>query len=465
MRREAGGAVVQEFERLLEPGTVAGLTEDQVVARFVEAGDPVAFEAIIRRHGPMVFSLCRHLLRDANDVDDAFQATFLILVKKASTLRQPERIGPWLYGVASRVARRARTQPRPPAVVDDRPAVTTGCPVEERETLEAIHDEIGHLPEKYRLPVVLCFLEGLSHDEAARQLGWPVGTVSGRLSRARERLKSRLARRKITAPPTGVLVWDMLEPARNALPESITRLTVARLTGAVPAHLQNLVKGALTAMFITKLRTIGLSLLVALTGAVAATSAVLAYQDRPAPEAGIAQESVTAQTNTPRRDDSVTQKKPARAADAPAAQAAERESRFEELDRLQTKAQLLELDVEQELIRISNQRQLLAQLQNNPVSDVDVPTDQLEKLQQQYERNMKKTALALEKAVADYERDRIQLGKLKRQIERTAESLGESAEPADSVASLAKRLERLEQKVDSIIETLGTKKARARLPQ
>ncbi len=248
MQRVAGSTVVPDYERLLEPGTVAGLTERQVIARFVESGDPVAFEAIIRRHGPMVFSLCRQLLHDANDADDAFQATFLILVSKARTLRQPDRLGPWLYGVACRVARRARLQSRPQQPALDRPAPGATCPIEERETLDAIHDEIDHLPEKYRLPVVLCCLEGLSHDEAAAQLGWPVGTVSGRLSRAREQLKSRLARRNVGSLAHGTPAVILFQPALNVVPESLTRSTVALLTGTAPAHLENLVKGALAAM-------------------------------------------------------------------------------------------------------------------------------------------------------------------------------------------------------------------------
>src|SRR5271154_4907970 len=104
MRKLHGSGVFRELERLIDPGTVAGLTESQLVARFVDRRDPVAFEAIVSRHGPMVLSLCRVMLADSNDVDDAFQATFAILIEKARSLRRPERLGPWLYGVAYRVA-------------------------------------------------------------------------------------------------------------------------------------------------------------------------------------------------------------------------------------------------------------------------------------------------------------------------------------------------------------------------
>ena len=110
MRRFHGAGVFRELERPIDPGTVAGLTESELVARFVDRRDPVAFEAIVSRHGPMVLSVCRVMLADANDVDDAFQATFAILIEKARRLRRPERLGPWLHGVAYRVAHRARAR-------------------------------------------------------------------------------------------------------------------------------------------------------------------------------------------------------------------------------------------------------------------------------------------------------------------------------------------------------------------
>ena len=168
-------AVVRQFRRLLEPGTIAGLTERQVLERFAERGDPVAFEAIVARHGPLVLTVCRQLLRDPNDVDDAFQGTFLIFIKKAGTLRQPERLGPWLYGVAYRVAHRARTRRRTKELPEDLAGPRLACSAEDNEQVEALHDEIQRLPEKYRVPIVLCCIEGLSHDEAARQArlaGW-----------------------------------------------------------------------------------------------------------------------------------------------------------------------------------------------------------------------------------------------------------------------------------------------------
>ena len=184
MKKLSGAGVFRELERLIDPGTVAGLTESELVARFVDRRDPIAFEAIVSRHGPMVLSVCRVMLADANDVDDAFQATFAILIEKARRLRRPERLGPWLHGVAYRVAHRARTRRREWSIPEDLAGRSSDDVLEKRKQLAALHDEIERLPEKYRLPVVLCCLEERSGEEAARRLGWPIGTVNGRLSHA-----------------------------------------------------------------------------------------------------------------------------------------------------------------------------------------------------------------------------------------------------------------------------------------
>ena len=183
-------AVVRQFRRLLEPGTIAGLTERQVLERFAERGDPVAFEAIVARHGPLVFAVCRQLLRDPNDVDDAFQGTFLIFIKKAATLRQPERLGPWLYGVAYRVALRARMRRRTKELPEDLAGPRLVCSAEDNEQFEVLHNQIQRLPEKYRVPIVLCCIEGLSPNEAARQLEHRSGNQSHFRSGRRSHLGS-----------------------------------------------------------------------------------------------------------------------------------------------------------------------------------------------------------------------------------------------------------------------------------
>ncbi|MBY0397513.1 MAG: RNA polymerase subunit sigma-70, partial [Thermoleophilia bacterium] len=153
------------IERVYDGATVAGLSEGQLLDRFVRRGDPVAFEAIVARHGPMVLGVCRRFLRDPNDVDDAFQATFLVLVRKAGSLRRRELLGNWLYGVALRVAKRARAAASARPEPDGFEALVAP---EAPEAMDpAVFEEVGHLPDKYRAPVVLCYLEGLTHDEAA----------------------------------------------------------------------------------------------------------------------------------------------------------------------------------------------------------------------------------------------------------------------------------------------------------
>ena len=168
-----------------------------------------AFEALVARHGPMVLGVCRRALADPDDVEDAFQATFLVLVRRARSVRVGDSLGRWLYGVARRVAAKARARSE-----RARAAVRTARrssrsprsrPADRVELLAALDEEVSRLPEKYRAPVVLCHLEGLSHAEAAARLRWPVGTVSGRLSRARDLLRDRLVRRGL-APTAGSMV-------------------------------------------------------------------------------------------------------------------------------------------------------------------------------------------------------------------------------------------------------------------
>src|SRR5262249_52031173 len=158
--------------------------------------DETAFEALVARHGPMVLGVCRQILRDPNDVDDAFQATFLVLVRKAGSLRRCELLGNWLYGVAYRVAMRARSLAArrlarlasADDLADRRNRLNSAFVHAAALAPDAgpwLHHEVRHLPEKYRTPIILCYFEGLTHDEAAARLGWPLGTVKGRLARAR----------------------------------------------------------------------------------------------------------------------------------------------------------------------------------------------------------------------------------------------------------------------------------------
>jgi RNA polymerase sigma factor (sigma-70 family) len=180
--------------------------DEVLLARFLEgepAGSEQAFRELMVRHGPMVMGVCRNVLHNDQDAEDAFQATFLALARKGDTIRDRRIMVGWLYEVAYRIAIRARAS----AVrrkEQERKSVTMSLssvqPDHENdaawnELRPVLHDEVNRLPEKYRLPVILSYLEGKSNEEVARVLDWPVGTVKGRLSRARELLRSRLTRR------------------------------------------------------------------------------------------------------------------------------------------------------------------------------------------------------------------------------------------------------------------------------
>jgi len=172
--------------------------------RFVSDRDEVAFEALVRRHGPMVLRVCRRILREENDAEDAFQATFLVLARKAATLQRQDSVGNWLYGVATRLSLRARKDAARRRDRERRAMEKWGPdPLAEltvREGQQVLDEELTRLPEKYRAPLVLCCLEGLARDEAARQLGWSLGLLKNRLVEARKRLRGRLTRRGLTLP-------------------------------------------------------------------------------------------------------------------------------------------------------------------------------------------------------------------------------------------------------------------------
>ena len=183
---------------------LSALNDDQLLTRFFTAREDAAFSLLLERHGPLVYGVCRRVLGDASDAEDAFQATFLVLVRKGGSLRDPARLASWLYGVAYRTACKAKgkaaLRTRSERQASEMPTTKMPKTAEAGDmTLEELRsildDEISRLPEKYALPLVLCYLEGKTNAEAAAQLGWPEGSISRRLSRARELLKSRLAKR------------------------------------------------------------------------------------------------------------------------------------------------------------------------------------------------------------------------------------------------------------------------------
>jgi RNA polymerase sigma factor (sigma-70 family) len=200
-----------------------------------------AFEALVARHGPMVQGVCRRVLDDPNDADDAFQATFLVLFRRAGSVRIGGSLGPWLYGVARRIALRARADRGRRGPREDRggerPDTGPAADACRAELQSILDEEVGRLPERYRAPVVLCLLEGLTYDEAARRLGCPIGTLGVRLSRGRELLRARLTRRGV-APASAAFALRPV-PGPVAVAGRLTRaaLRADRLTSARVAAL------------------------------------------------------------------------------------------------------------------------------------------------------------------------------------------------------------------------------------
>ncbi len=218
------------IRRLVVPQGAAGATDAALLGRYLADRDERAFAALVDRHAELVLQVCWRVLGDGHDAEDAFQATWLVLARKAATVRPREALPAWLHGVARRVAMKARSararQPlagTPPAAqpVDPRPDPL--AKLSARELLAVVDEEVRRLPEVYRLPVILCCLEGRSQEEAARLLGWTPGSVKGRLERGRARLQARLVRRGLTLA-AALAAAEMSRGAASAL-------TVARLVG------------------------------------------------------------------------------------------------------------------------------------------------------------------------------------------------------------------------------------------
>jgi HlyD family secretion protein len=253
------------------PEVLAVLSDSQLLRRFSDAGDAgreLAFRELVDRHGPMVMGICRQVLRHPQDAEDAFQATFLVLVVKARSIKVSESLAPWLHGVACRTAQRARAASSRYRQ-DDRQSLeaieTTPHDVDQVEMGCLLHEELGRLPDKYRAPIVLCHLGGKTHEEAARVLRWPVGTVSGRLSRGRRLLKARLERRGVPAS-SAFLVIPWLNLKHSLSISSIeSALDVAMRFPSLEsgsAYVLSLTRGVLKAMLLNRLKTVSLAVLV-----------------------------------------------------------------------------------------------------------------------------------------------------------------------------------------------------------
>jgi len=223
------GQFLKHLNRLTSGTELESLSDGALLARFVRENDNGAFSALVTRHGPMVYNACRRQLGNAHAAEDAFQATFLVLARKAATVNR-DSVAAWLHGVAGRIAlnarRTARRHPvREDALTADEAPDTHTDPlsrISARELLQMLEEEVQRLPSDYRVAVVLCCMEGLSQEEAALRLGWTVGSVKGRLERGRARLRARLTRRGLTPPA----VATVLLATRNELSAVLTARTV-----------------------------------------------------------------------------------------------------------------------------------------------------------------------------------------------------------------------------------------------
>jgi RNA polymerase sigma-70 factor (ECF subfamily) len=295
MASEPASLLIQLLRQIAGPPPEGDLTDRHLLERFVGSQDEVAFAALVQRHGSMVLGVCRRLLHDEHEAEDAFQATFLVLVHKARSIGRPESLGPWLHGVAYRIAARSRQAARHRARERETPAMPDGDPAVElawRELRQVLDEELGRLAQKYRAPLVLFYLEGKTTEEVARQLGCPKGTVLSRLARGRDRLRKRLVRRGL-APSAGVLVGMLMAKAvPAAVPAALVTVTIkaAVLTaagqaaaGTIPASVAALTKGVFRAMLLSKLKVLAavvLAVTVAAAGGMMWVRQTLA--DRPA---------------------------------------------------------------------------------------------------------------------------------------------------------------------------------------
>jgi RNA polymerase sigma factor (sigma-70 family) len=270
------GKVLRHIQVAFDVGTANGLTDRQLVEQFAARGDSaseLAFAALVQRHGPMVLRVCHGILRNHQDAEDAFQATLLVLARKAGSLWVRDSIGPWLHGVACRVATSSRAAAARRLRNERGAAIAAWCSdnrVDDNEGLKSLlHEELGRLPERFRTPIVLCDLEGQTYETVARQLGWPLGTVKSRLARGRERLRDRIARRGADVAPV-VLIRALSEEKAclsilSTMIDATAQLAMGLNAGSVaiklfPAATVRLMEGAIKMMFWSKVKMVAASL-------------------------------------------------------------------------------------------------------------------------------------------------------------------------------------------------------------
>jgi RNA polymerase sigma factor (sigma-70 family) len=274
MASESGSPLLAFIRHLAASPRHGELTDSELLQRFAVQREEAAFTTLLQRHGPMVLGVCRSILPEAQDAEDAFQATFLVLARQPRSIGKPASVASWLHGVAYRLAMRARAEAARRRAHERQAVMMPKVdPHEEliwRDLRPVLHEEVDRLPERYRLPFVLCYLEGKTNEEAADLLGWPKGTVLSSLSRARERLRRRLTRRGLAL--TSGLLAALLAPgaAQAAVPpalaESTARAALLFATGAgtaggIAAPVLASAKGILHAALVAQLKLAAVILL------------------------------------------------------------------------------------------------------------------------------------------------------------------------------------------------------------
>lgn len=289
-------SVLEHVQRRLRPSLTRFVTDAQLLERFLRERDEAAFELLMWRHGPMVFGVCRRVLHHTQDAEDAFQATFLTLARKAATIGKRESLSGWLYMVAYRIALRARTrgarrgQKEKP--LEELPIDPHSCDPADatawRELRRLLDVELSRIPEKYRTAFILCHLEGKTCEEAAEHLGCPRGTVQSRVGRARERLRSRLTLRGWVPGSASLidLVEEQAAPLSAVAPALVYTTVHAALlvtlgkvlAGVVPSAVVDLMNETVSAMRLRRLLYLALLTLLALLGGSAAVWGMGAWQ-------------------------------------------------------------------------------------------------------------------------------------------------------------------------------------------
>jgi RNA polymerase sigma factor (sigma-70 family) len=323
------GEVIRHLRRTVLLRDGAGLTDGQLLERFISGREEAALEALVKRHSPMVWGVCRRTLRNIHDAEDAFQATFLVLVRKAASVVPKEMVGNWLYGVAHQTAQNVRAtatrRRKRERQVTDMPEPATRHDNLWYDLQPLLDQELSRLPDKYRAAIVLCDLEGITRKEAARQLGVVEGTMASRLARARTMLAKRLARHGLGASGGALAAAVSQNAASASAPPLVLSSTIKAVslvaagkvaTGAISAKVVALTEGVVRTMLLKQLKrmTVALTFLAISTLGVGTYSARSHSSDQPGaqkhggqnpidiPEKGIKRQAVQNKEDLAKKD-------------------------------------------------------------------------------------------------------------------------------------------------------------------